>query len=583
MMNTSARSSESLPAPPWFQDADRRARQKFEYEHARLPEGMLWSNSVNPILREVGATVARMAAATRRKAINRLHELLGALVEHPHVTARTATIFLRIGDGRLRAVATANLNRTTLEIFESDRGIVPFVSRTGVERFVDDVSEETDDYYADVPETQSELAAPLLLMNGSVIGIVNLESDELEHFSQKSLAIINKLAGEIIIELLVLWELETADAFGLPWHPMTHGWSIQQILSEVCHCITRSLDQDRVRAAIPYVDLESGDVHFYATSGAGYSLLTTPLPSFETSDLFQSLLCPARTVVSYNPAMDLARAKVSIEVEEGWLIRIHSVEEAIKDMLSLSSIIVFVTKSTNDTHMERMSRGVNITEALPEIARLIQGWLATFSKLRPLMAHALLKCKSEAAKRPVCKFESLLRTALQTISAQAGSVFAIRKGSRRLECVETTGVIVRAQKRKADPDVGYDLDRDESNLTTQAAIRGVLRINRVYSRVPGKHCALLESRTAKIREVLPGNHRNNRRFLAVSLVKNDELFGVIRIIRTVRDKPFSICDERVIQALACLGAEIVSNWQMGVAVKNRRKRVLLLCETQDAE
>ena len=171
-----------------------------------------------------------------------------------------------------------------------------------------------------------------------MIGVVNLESDEKNHFSRKSLSEVNKLAGEIIIELLVLWELATAESFGLPWHPMTHGWSIQQILSEVCHCITRSLNQDRVRAAIPYVDLENGDVHYYATSGAGYSLLTRPLPAFKSSDLFQALKHPAREVVSYNPAKDLARAKVSIDVDEGWLIWIHSLDEAMDAVQSLSSI-----------------------------------------------------------------------------------------------------------------------------------------------------------------------------------------------------------------------------------------------------
>ena len=71
-MNSSVGSSEADTGGKWIEELSRRVDQEIQEEYRHLPEGMLWRDSVNPVLREVGATVAKMAAATRRKAINRL-------------------------------------------------------------------------------------------------------------------------------------------------------------------------------------------------------------------------------------------------------------------------------------------------------------------------------------------------------------------------------------------------------------------------------------------------------------------------------------------------------------------------------
>ena len=517
---------------------------------------------MNPVLREVGATIAKLAGAASRRAVNRLHELLGALTEDQFVCARTATVFLRIGDGRLRAVATANLQRTTLEISEEDCGVVPLVAREGRPRFVPDVDDD-DDYFPDIDETRSELAVPLLLNNGVVIGVVNLESDRLNHFGPEALAAVKKLAGELTVELLVLWEEATGGATRLPWHPGIHGWDLQEIMTDLCHCISRSLNRDCVKAAIPFVDLENVQAHFYATSGAGYILRTRPLPKFLTSDLRNALRFKVGEVVEYNPSRDLAKAHVTIDVEEGWLIKVHSVKESREKSHGLAALAVFVASGSDESALEKESRRINIREALPELGKMLQDWFDAFAALRPLMATACLNSRIHPLHTCRGKFDSLLHSAMKTLPASAGTVFAVPKESSQLLCVATTGLVNLQADDGSDAELSYDLLTDIGQWTVDVAYKNgnPIRINHVRGRCKSVRSRPYRNRGAKLREILPGDDDDNRRLLSVGIVENGEILGVMRVVRTLEEKPFTLCDGRLMQDIAKVGAEIIKAWR----------------------
>jgi signal transduction histidine kinase len=80
-----------------------------------------------------------------------------------------------------------------------DRGIAGRVIRTGEPALVDDVSRDPD-YYPALAETRSQLTVPIR-REGSVIGVINVESPKVGAFDHEHLAFIRRLADHAAVAI----------------------------------------------------------------------------------------------------------------------------------------------------------------------------------------------------------------------------------------------------------------------------------------------------------------------------------------------------------------------------------------------
>lgn len=83
---------------------------------------------------------------------------------------------------------------------EGKIGIIGRVIEEGVEQLVPDVRQEREDYLDFHPSTRSELAVPLL-DQGSVVGVLNVESDQPEAFNEDDVEAVKALAELAVIGL----------------------------------------------------------------------------------------------------------------------------------------------------------------------------------------------------------------------------------------------------------------------------------------------------------------------------------------------------------------------------------------------
>lgn len=133
-----------------------------------------------------------------------LEELLQIIIEQVFnlVKARLATIYLvDPSDGSIREVVSMGLppdyeSKLTMKIGE---GITGWVAKTGQTAVINNVAENRH-YIPLLPETKSEIAVPLL-SRGKVIGVFNVESDQLNAYSKDDLELLQTFASQAAISI----------------------------------------------------------------------------------------------------------------------------------------------------------------------------------------------------------------------------------------------------------------------------------------------------------------------------------------------------------------------------------------------
>jgi sigma-B regulation protein RsbU (phosphoserine phosphatase) len=133
-----------------------------------------------------------------------LEEMLQIIIEQVFnlVKARLATIYLvDPSDGSIREVVSMGLppdyeSKLTMKIGE---GITGWVAKTGQTAVIDNVAENRH-YIPLLPETKSEIAVPLL-SRGKVIGVFNVESDQLNAYSKDDLELLQTFASQAAISI----------------------------------------------------------------------------------------------------------------------------------------------------------------------------------------------------------------------------------------------------------------------------------------------------------------------------------------------------------------------------------------------
>lgn len=133
-----------------------------------------------------------------------LEELLQIIIEQVFnlVKARLATIYLvDPRDGSIREVVSMGVppdyeSKLTMKIGE---GITGWVAKTGQSAVINNVAENRH-YVPLLPETKSEIAVPLLT-RGKVIGVFNVESDQLNAYSKEDLELLETFASQAAISI----------------------------------------------------------------------------------------------------------------------------------------------------------------------------------------------------------------------------------------------------------------------------------------------------------------------------------------------------------------------------------------------
>ncbi|HSM23519.1 MAG TPA: GAF domain-containing protein, partial [Anaerolineaceae bacterium] len=100
---------------------------------------------------------------------------------------------------------TPQKNPTNLDINE---GLVGYVARTGKEIIASDVSQEKlYKHYSNLPDTRSEATFPLKI-DKKTLGVLDIQSDKLNAFSENDIVVFNALANSIAIAV------QGADLYG---------------------------------------------------------------------------------------------------------------------------------------------------------------------------------------------------------------------------------------------------------------------------------------------------------------------------------------------------------------------------------
>ena len=80
------------------------------------------------------------------------------------------------------------------DVLTSGNGIIGWVMKHGREQIVNDVKRDSR-YFRARPETRSEIAAPIIGLNGEVIGVINLEADWVNGYEEHHLELLKMFAS----------------------------------------------------------------------------------------------------------------------------------------------------------------------------------------------------------------------------------------------------------------------------------------------------------------------------------------------------------------------------------------------------
>jgi len=177
----------------------------------------------------------------------RLQRLVQSFSDAFH--ANFGHIFLADEEGRLWFRAGAGVDMAELESMqiEPGQGIIGTVFQSGEPRLVPDVNEDPD-YVEGHPGVRSEIAVPIDV-EGEVMGVLNLESEHLDGFSQDDLrmaAITASQTGAILHYVLAydaaIYHLKELELLNRVTRAITTTDDVDELLQTIVREIQSSLD-----------------------------------------------------------------------------------------------------------------------------------------------------------------------------------------------------------------------------------------------------------------------------------------------------------------------------------------------------
>ncbi len=207
--------------------------------------------------------------------LDRLVELIAETFDFERVH-----IFIRVGSTLVfRAGTGPHSVRWLIEELSyalDDPGLIPKVARTGQPERVGDVSRAAD--YRPGPgveDTRSEMAVPIQ-MAGHILGVIDVQSEESDAFTQEHLVLMQSLADLVAVALrnAVLYASERRRR------------NLADTLREISATLASELDLDQVLAEIlkglrRIVTLNTAAVLLFEESGDAFTIYSTSGPDLE--------------------------------------------------------------------------------------------------------------------------------------------------------------------------------------------------------------------------------------------------------------------------------------------------------------
>jgi hypothetical protein len=521
---------------------------------ARPPAPPAAGDQLGKALRRFWATVRREA---RARAEQRLTVLVAELGER--FGATSAWLFDRRGNA-LEAIITHRTRMRHLVLHLGERGIVPHVAATRTGYQTNNTA--ADPYYLDsIPATRSELAVPVLALDGELLGVLNLESRLADAFRPAQLEELQAAASVLIPHLRVLAALDEC-----PWHPEVHGWDLTALFERFCHAVVRGLNQpdeeDTASCTIWYADWAKDELFVYATSGYDMEYLnqlTLPARSF-TGRVAAS---PPGTVWDTTPAEapDFRRPD---KAEQTGVRRILAAPIYLPDEApparGVSTLNLYFFADRPDASLP----GPDLVRVLAErVGRLIARFRDQRRKLATASLHQNLLVEAPSSEAGFRIVRDVLR---QVFDADGCTIFAHDPGERRLYCATTTGLDEPGPPGPGgEPGGGaggeafYDLDGDDGFTTYLARHcgRGVRKNDVLSSTEKGLPGDFPPQPLNKYREQFARSETDHRRFLGVGCglrgaASAGDVLGVFRLNRASSSRPFTWCDETLLEDLAGL-------------------------------
>lgn len=229
-----------------------------------------WRSDQLTLVRSVSAQIANVTDLTE------LCQRVTRLIQQTFKYYYVALFTLDESEGILQFRASAGQNKEDRQMGVSARlgeGVIGYAAQNGKEFYVPDVHNETHYRYIDaLPETKSEVAFPLKI-EGQVLGILDVQSDQVDAFHELDRTVLRALADNVAIAV------EGARLYS---DVQRRAEQISAVF-EITHALTSILDLDKLletvvetiqkRFGYPFVHLFS--VHpgrrlilYWAGSGA---------------------------------------------------------------------------------------------------------------------------------------------------------------------------------------------------------------------------------------------------------------------------------------------------------------------------
>lgn len=436
-----------------------------------------------------------------------------------------------------------------------DLGLTVWVIKAGVPVLVSDVSKD-DRYLSVCPDTRSELAAPLI-RNGEVIGVLNLEARGVNHFDswhQKLLVKVLAGLGDAVgrardAELERSHKLALTVRFGV----------LEEIDRSIMDCATEAsfLDnvaQQMVRLFPEYEmctvwqkDADRSKLHLMGT-GLSPEIGLVPNNVHRTIPLEGSISGKVVTENRFLQVRGLQRHDLFVRKELARQLSLEGMLSVPIPNVGTGGAIGCINVYTRERlHFFRRED----TRLLQQIARSVAVAYARLQAEQELSAYAETAglCQERPASRET--LDQVAEMAARKTEAHGCSIFLWDGSLLRLR--GTTG-------RESGFDYG------EVSYALGEGMTGWVGENETAVRILDKsspeEIESFEGMTPrhKYQEASTTVDALKQSFLGVPIYSNNRLAGVIRVVEKERHLPFTLLDQRILEAIARqLGIALAAN------------------------
>ena len=234
-----------------------------------------------------------------------------------------AIFTLKRGESRLRfrssaGGATRRRGRPTAPVLQADigQGLIGYVAQIGTELIANDVLNEPRFRHSDVlSETRSEAVLPLKVED-RVLGVLDVQSDQLSAFHPYDLLVLRALADTIAMAVeganlygVLRRRAEQLKAVAEVSKQITSFLNLRELMQEVAHIIQQRFDY-------PYVHLftvhpNRRQIHYEAGSGARSAALEGYMLSLDDQDGIVPWVARTGEMVMVNNVLDETRYRPS--------------------------------------------------------------------------------------------------------------------------------------------------------------------------------------------------------------------------------------------------------------------------------